>query len=200
MIKALIGLAALFFIIILVIGAYLGPDDLRSCSDMPNGHAPCQSADAIVAVSGGDTPARTGEAIRLFQNGWGKKLIFSGAASDPNSPSNASVMRTQALEAGIPASKILIDGTSQTTQQNAANVHSIFASHDIHSVILVTSAYHQRRTYLEFKQYNPSIGVRNHPVASDRQWSGLWWLTPVGWWLAGGEMVKIVAFHLGDSR
>lgn len=200
MLKALLALVVAFLIIVLAIGAYLGPDDLRSCSNAPNGHPPCQSADAVVAVSGGDTSARAGEAIRLFQNGWGKVLVFSGAASDPNSPSNASVMRTQALEAGIPADKILIDGTSETTQQNAANTHSIFTSHGIHSVILVTSAYHQRRAYLEFERFNPDIKVRNHPVAGDGQWSGLWWLTPIGWWLAGGELVKIIAFHLGDSR
>lgn len=200
MIKWLLGIVLVFLLIVLAIGAYLGPDDLRSCQTSPNGHAPCQRADAIVAVSGGDTPARTGEAIQLYQNGWGKLLIFSGAAFDPGSPSNASVMRDQAIAAGVPKDKILIDGTSQTTQQNAANVHSIFEANNIHSVILVTSAYHQRRAYLEFKQFNPKINVRNHPVSSDNQWSGLWWLTPGGWWLAGGELVKIVAFHLGDSR
>lgn len=200
MIKGLIALGIIFFIAVLSIGAYLGPNDLRACGGAPNGHASCQRADAIVAVSGGDTSARAGEAIQLYQNGWGKKLIFSGAASDPNSPSNASVMRQQALAAGVPADKILIDGTSQTTQQNATHVHTIFTAHGIHSVILVTSAYHQRRAYLEFTHYNPHINVRNHPVHEDGQWSGLWWLTPGGWWLAGGELVRIVAFYLGDSR
>lgn len=200
MIKWIIGVVIIFLVTVLAIGAYLGPNDLRGCESTPSERGPCQSADAIVAVSGGDTSARAGEAIRLFQNGWGKTLIFSGAAFDPSSPSNASVMRDQALEAGVPANKILIDGTSETTQQNAANVHSIFTAHKIHSVILVTSAYHQRRAYLEFKRFNPGISVRNHPVASDGQWSGLWWLTPGGWWLAGGELVKIVAFYFGDSR
>lgn len=200
MIKWLIIAIGAYLVLILAIGAYLGPDDLRSCGGGPTNHAPCQRADAIVAVSGGDTPARTGEAIRLFQNGWGKKLIFSGAAFDPNSPSNASVMRAQARDAGVPSDKILIDSAAQTTQQNASNVHSIFKTHDIHSVILVTSSYHQRRAYLEFTKFNPEVSVRNHPVAGDDQWSSLWWLTPGGWWLAGGEMVKVVAFYLGGSQ
>lgn len=197
MIKWLIAILAGFLLSVLVIGAYLGPNDLRSCGSTPNNHTPCQAADAIVAVSGGDTPARASEAIRLFQNGWGKVLIFSGAASDPESPSNAAVMRKQAVVAGVPPSDILIDSTSQTTQQNAANVHSLFETHSIHSVVLVTSAYHQRRAYLEFKEYNPHVSVRNHPVSNDDQWSNLWWLTPTGWWLAIGELVKIVGFYFG---
>lgn len=197
MIKWLIAVIAAFLLVVLAIGAYLGPNDLRSCQATPNGHGPCQVADAIVAVSGGDTSARTAQAISLYQNGWGKVLIFSGAASDPSSPSNATVMQRQAQAAGVPADKILIDGMSETTEQNAANAHSIFETHNIHSVILVTSAYHQRRAYLEFTKFNPGVSVRNSPVPQDDQWSGLWWLTPLGWWLALGELVKIVGFYFG---
>lgn len=197
MIKGLVIIVAAFFLVVLAIGAYLGPNDLRSCKTTPSSHRPCQAADAIVAVSGGDTPARAAKAIDLYQNGWGDVLIFSGAASDPNSPSNATVMKRQALATGVPASKILIDSMSETTEQNASNVHTILETHNIHSIILVTSAYHQRRAYLEFKKFNPDISVRNSPVSQDDQWSGLWWLTPVGWWLALGELVKIVGFYFG---
>ncbi|HEU0266547.1 MAG TPA: YdcF family protein, partial [Candidatus Saccharimonadaceae bacterium] len=192
MIKWLIVIIAGFLLVVLAIGAYLGPNDLRGCKATPSGHAPCQAADAIVAVSGGDTSARAAGAIALFQNGWGNVLIFSGAASDPSSPSNATVMKRQALAAGVPASKIFVDTTSMTTEQNAANVHTIFETHNIHSVILVTSAYHQRRAYLEFTKFNPGVSVRNSPVPQDDQWSNLWWLTPTGWWLALSELVKIV--------
>ena len=196
----IIGIVLALGIMILAIGAYLGPDDLRMCQATPSGHAPCGKADAIVAISGGDTRARTTEAISLYQHGWAKKIIFSGAAFDPDSPSNADVMRQQALESGVPVSAIVLDTTSRSTQQNASNTSTIFEQNDIKSVILVTSAYHQRRAYLEFKKYSPEVAVRNHPIANDDQWSGLWWLTPQGWWLAGGELVKIMAFYMGDSR
>lgn len=66
--------------------------------------------------------------------------------------------------------------------------------------MLVTSGYHQRRAFLEFKKYSPNVTVRNSPLNNDMQWSSLWWLTPKGWWLAGSELVKIIAFYTGSSR
>lgn len=197
--KWLIVVIISLLLIVVSIAAYLGPDDLRSCGEAPSDKTGCQPADAIVAVSGGDTSARTSEAIKLYQRGWAKQLIFSGAALDVNSPSNAEVMRDQALRAGVSSDAILIDPSSNTTLENAANVSGIFADNDISSIILVTSAYHQRRTSLEFGKFD-NITVRNHPVAYDNQWSGLWWLTPSGWWLAGSELVKITVFYGGSTR
>lgn len=199
MIKYIIGAVIVIGLIILAISAYLGPDNLRSCGPTPSGTGVCRQADAVVAISGGDTNARANEAIRLYLNGWGRKLIFSGAAQDKSGPSNAKVMERDALAAGVPKSVILIDQSSESTTQNAANTHTIFDENNIKSVILVTSAYHQRRAFLEFSKYH-DISVRNHPVAQDDQWSGLWWLTPVGWWLALGELLKIGMFYVGGTR
>src|SRR5690606_33068531 len=84
------------------ISRYLGPDDLMGCSTRPSSEPGCEPADVIVAVSGGDTAARTREAIRLYHDGWAPRLVFSGAAEDKNSPSNAAVMRDIALASGVP--------------------------------------------------------------------------------------------------
>ena len=186
---------------VIAIGAYLSPDGLRACGVAPSGEGDCRKADAIVAISGGDTAARTAEAISLYENGWASQLVFSGAAADKSGPSNAEAMRRQALAADVPEGAILVDEVSETTKQNAANAMSLFTENDISSVILVTSAYHQRRAGLEFGQRaGTSIRVVNHPVATDNQWSGLWWATPTGWWLAGSELVKIGVFYAGGSR
>ncbi|HMR73214.1 MAG TPA: YdcF family protein, partial [Candidatus Saccharibacteria bacterium] len=69
---------------------YLGPDDLAGCASLPDATGRCEKADAIVAVSGGDTMARVDQAIELYKNGWATMLIFSGAALDKTGPSNAS--------------------------------------------------------------------------------------------------------------
>lgn len=186
----------------LVIGLsiYLSPNDLASCGATPGEKAPCQKADAIVAISGGDTLARTREAIRLYQNGWADKLIFSGAALDKSGPSNAEVMRREATKAGVPSDAIITEELSATTKENAANTQAIFSDNEISSVILVTSAYHQRRAGLEFRTLPGNVDLRNHPVAQDNQWSSWWWATPTGWYLAIGEFVKIIAFYIGGTR
>jgi uncharacterized SAM-binding protein YcdF (DUF218 family) len=188
-------------ILIAGIGAYLGPDGLNDCETYPTTKSDCEAVDAIVAISGGDTKARTAKAIEMYKQDWAPLLVFSGAAADKSGPSNAEAMRRQAIDAGVPAKAILIDETSETTKQNANNTVSLFESNKISSVILVTSAYHQRRAGLEFgQQAGGTVKVVNHPVESDNQWSAWWWLTPSGWWLVVSEFAKIIAFYAGASR
>ncbi|OYW84001.1 hypothetical protein B7Z17_04790, partial [Candidatus Saccharibacteria bacterium 32-49-10] len=170
----------LIFVGLLVIGiisgisVYLAPNDLRGCDDVPTSGS-CAPADAIVAISGGDTEARTLEAVSLYQQGWADTLIFSGAAEDKTGPSNAAAMRATARSAGVPSSAILIEEYSETTKQNAEKTHDIFQTNGIQSVILVTSAYHQRRARLEFNnRAKGELMILNHPVPNDRQWSGVW--------------------------
>lgn len=195
-------IAALIFVAVSIalISRYLGPDDLADCSDSPSAEETCQAADVIVAVSGGDTTARTVEAIKLYKNGWAPRLIFSGAAEDENSPSNAAVMRGIAIASGVPDSAISIDEFGRSTKQNAEETADLLREDNIASMILVTSSYHQRRTSLEFQQRFADVDIRNHPVGQDSQWSFWWWMTPLGWYLALGELARIVLFYLGVTR
>jgi uncharacterized SAM-binding protein YcdF (DUF218 family) len=197
------ALAIIIFMIALTtmaIGAYLSPNDLSGCADKPSSAKMCGTADAVVAVSGGDTQARTAEAIKLYQNGWATRLIMSGAAQDKSGPSNAQTMARQAVAAGVPADAIITEDKSETTQQNAEQTQTIFQSYNIKTVILVTSGYHERRASLEFAARSPDVLVRRHPVSSDGQWSGWWWATPQGWFLAVSELVKIGIFYVGGGH
>lgn len=188
-------------ITITVLGMYLAPNDLAGCGQGPTSEGRCKKADAIVAVSGGDTPARTKEAVRLYEQGWASSLIFSGAAQDKSGPSNAAVMRRDAISAGVPASAITIEEQGETTKQNADKTQQLLEEKDIKTVILVTSAYHQRRAGLEFSERSDGkVAIVNHPVANDKQWSSWWWLTPGGWYLAIGEFIKIIMFYIGVTR
>ena len=199
--KWLISIAATFFVIVIAISVFLAPDSLVDCGDTPSGESGCQKADAIIAVSGGDTQARTEEAIALYQNGWADKLIFSGAASDKSGPSNAAVMRQLAIKAGISPTAIVIEQNSETTKQNAEKTIDILQSSGIKSALLVSSSYHQKRVLIEFRRRAPNIEFRSHPVPDDKQWSqNWWWLTPGGWYLALSEVVKIIIVQTGGSR
>ena len=144
-------------------------------------------------MSGGDTMARADEAITLYQNGWANVLIFSGAALDKSGPSNASAMRAHALSKGVPTDAILVEEASETTAENATNTATLTSGRELNRLILVTSAYHQRRTSLEFQRaFGPSVTIVNRPVTNDKQWSSWWWLTPYGWWLGISEVIKIL--------
>ncbi len=185
--------------LIVSLSIYLQPNSFIGCGEKPVPETSCDKADAIIVVSGGDTIARTQAGIDLYQNGWASALVLSGAAQDTSGPSNAAAMKLLAVEAGVPQSVIFIDEEALNTQQNAENSQSILEENNFNDVILVTSGYHQRRASLEFNRSADSMTIRNHPLTSDEDWGWFWWLTPRGWWLAGGEVVKIVAFYFGTS-
>ena len=195
--RIFIVVVVLFIVAIWAIGSYLAPDDLAKCAVTPSTKKGCETADAIVAVSGGDTSARAAEAIKLYNNGWGTLLIFSGAAADTSGPSNAEVMKQQAIDAGIDPRVILTDDVSKTTTENATETTNIFQQHGVKSAIIVTSAYHERRATLEFDRRALGVTVRSHPVAQDKQWGPFWWLTPTGWLLAIPELVKSLVLSTG---
>lgn len=197
--KWFIGVVVLLVALIVGISVYLQPNNFIGCGEKPVGGSQCDKADAIVVVSGGDTEARTAAGISLYKNGWADYLVLSGAAFDKSGPSNAAAMKLQAEDAGVPASAILIDEDAANTQQNAENTQSIFEENSFGDVILVTSGYHQRRASLEFNKGAETVTIRNYPVLQDEDWNWYWWVTPRGWWLAGGEVAKIIAFYFGVS-
>ena len=195
--RLIFGFIFLCIAIILGISYYLQPDDLNNCSESPSGSGNCQVVDAIVAISGGNTKARVNEAVSLYKNGWSKTIIFSGAAQDKSGPSNALAMKRIAIDSGVSESDIIIDEDSETTKENAENCQKIFTEYNMEKVILVTSGYHQRRANLEFNKYDSDITILNHPAQNDDDWSKMtWWITPRGWWLAVGELVKIAIFYI----
>ncbi|PLS80999.1 hypothetical protein CYG49_03530 [Candidatus Saccharibacteria bacterium] len=196
-----IGLIISFTVAVLAISTYLTPDDLRACADAPTANdSQCEKADVIVAISGGDTRARTAKAIELFKNGWADKLIFSGAAYDKNSPSNAYAMSMQAINAGVPPSAITVEEFARDTNENALKTQKITDKQGVDRMILVTSAYHQRRASIEFKKVLTDVTVLNHPIKKDKQWNDNWWTRYQGWHLAIGELIKIfITYTRGSS-
>lgn len=164
--KYLVGLLGIFVIIagvILGTGFYLSPQSKLAM------------ADAIVVISGGETDLRVKEGVKLFHDNWAPLIIMSGAARDAGE-SNAEAMQRLAVEMGVPASQILVEKEARNTLDNAKFTRELLAEHDINSIILVTSPYHQRRASVTFRYYLGSdVNIINHS-ASDSAWR------KNGWW------------------
>ncbi len=178
------GLTAL-----LLIGTWLAVED------------PLEKVDAIVAISG-DTGARADTAITLWKAGWAPIIVFSGAAIDPDSVSSAEIMRREALRQGVPESAVLVEGASTTTEENAAEVAKLMVGRKLHSAILVTSPYHQRRAAFEFHRAFEPRGLifRNYP-ARDPEWNAfLWWRQEPVRSRTLLELVKLGAFYLSQTK
>ena len=150
-----------------------------------------KKVDAVVAISGGNTTDRAEQAIKLYEDGWAEQIVFSGAALDPLSPSNAEVMRRFAESTGIPQEVIQIEEAARTTAENAVKSEEIVNEQNFESIILVTSPYHQRRAYMEFRDtLGPDVKIINYPVESDN-WATTWWFKPTGWYITVSETVKV---------
>jgi uncharacterized SAM-binding protein YcdF (DUF218 family) len=189
--RFVVGVGSTLFVLAVIaavaffgIGFYLSPQSALT------------KTDAIVAISGGETQARTAEAVALYKAGWAPVLIFSGAAADPTGPSNARAMATTAESDGVPASAVLLDETSVDTSQNATDVAVIVHQHNYHSIILVTSPYHQRRAEIAFhRALGSSFPIVNHS-SYDQLWRRSdWWATSYSRSLTYSELQK-VAYEL----
>ncbi len=184
----LVGMVATVAVIFFGLGFYLSPQDKLT------------KVDAIVAISGGDTDARTDEAVRLYQDDWSRAIIFSGAALDPNGPSNARAMATRARSQGVPAATITLDEASTNTRENAADVAAIVRQRGYHSLILVTSPYHQRRAYTVFRrELGPGVTIINHSTVDQNWRRSHWWATGYSRSLTLAELQKVLYELLNDQ-
>ena len=165
--------------IVIGIGFYLSPQNALAKSD------------AIVAISGGETSQRTAEAVKLYKANWAPLLIFSGAARDQG-VSNAEAMKNIAIADGVPAEDILVEEKAQDTFENAQFVRALISDHQIHSIILVTSPYHQRRAYLTFRHIlGTNTAITNHSSVDSAWRKNGWWRDGWAMALTASELQKI---------
>jgi len=182
-VKYLIGLIGIFVVVTGVIigaGFYLSPQ---------NKLVP---ADAIVVISGGETDLRVKEGTKLFQQGWAGLLIMSGAARDAGE-SNAEAMKRLAIGLDVPADKILVEKEARNTVDNAVYTRELMSDHQIKSIILVTSPYHQRRAFIVFSHYlDGQVSIINHSAADSAWRKNGWWNNAWARAITLSELQKII--------
>jgi len=129
-------------------------------------------ADAALVFSGDPNYERTLEAARLYRAGYARYLVFSGRGGPGDS---AESMAQVALQQGVPSSALLMEREATSTYENVLFTRGLLARHGVHTLILVTSPYHQRRAYLVARHLLPRVTLINHPVHA-------WYWRPHGWW------------------
>ena len=88
----------------------------------------------------------------------------------------ADYMRNQAIQMGVPPEATLIEKESLHTRENAEYVLKILQEHHMKRVILITTPFHQLRTYLTFaKVFQPhGIDILNF-YANSGEWHPMTW-------------------------
>lgn len=91
----------------------------------------------------------------------------------------ACYMRDQAVQMGVPPEAILVENNSLHTLENAEMVLALLKQHQMRRIILVTSPFHQQRTYLTFaKVFQPhGIEIINHYAKTGEWHPATWFLS-----------------------
>lgn len=145
---------------------------------LPEPIASAPTADAIVVLSGGVVRGRNAEGVQwgdsanryfagydLATAGKAKLLVFSAAtASDASGSTQGELERQVAIDHGIPPERIIVTPRVFVTEDEARAVSKIPG---VHSILLVTSAFHMPRAALLFR----ARGLQVSPFPTDeRSW------------------------------
>lgn len=127
-----------------------------------------QPADAIVVIGGDHKPERLQRAAELYRQGYAPLVILSAGTlvlEGHERLPEAQVMYRQARTLGLPEEALVLEQDSQSTYENAVYTKALCQARQIHSVLLVTSAYHSRRARRLFQRvYPPGIRVSAQPA------------------------------------
>lgn len=109
-------------------------------------------------------------------NGRIQRKDIANAARSWDIGLGARYMRNQLLQMGVPADAILLEDESLHTRENAEEVLALIKQYNMKRIILVTSPFHQLRTYLTFaKVFQPyNIQIINY-YAETGEWNPYTW-------------------------
>lgn len=135
--------------------------------------------DRVYLGAGAD---RFTNALWLYRAGRVRRLIVSGGSGAllQSGRTEAEELATLLRLSGVPAADILLEKRSRNTRENALFTQQLLAAHpDIKSLVLVTSAFHQRRALGCFAK----VGLRPVPFpadfrTTDRSLTPDYWLVP----------------------
>src|SRR5262249_24393220 len=93
------------------------------------------------------TVSRCRKTLQLYRQGAALPVLVSGGSSDPaRDPVCAEAMRDLLVQLGVPASDIMVEGSSHPTYENALESAKLLRQRGISKVVLVTDALHLYRS------------------------------------------------------
>ena len=169
--------------------------------------APLDKADAIVVLGGSATyKERTREAARLLYEGRSQLILITN--DNQQGPWSSTDQRNlffyersfeELRKAGVPPQNIDLASTPVTSTYEEAQVVKEYAQRrGLHSILIVTSAYHSRRALWVFSRVfrdtGISIGLASVRPGQQTPPAATWWLSARGWSLVPVEYVKMIYY------
>jgi uncharacterized SAM-binding protein YcdF (DUF218 family) len=139
------------------------------------------SPDVIVVLGAALTPAgdlgpalaeRVRAGVEAWQRGAAPWLMMSGVHE-------AAKMKARAVEMGVPAERVIVEGRATTTHENAVNCAELMRRQNLQHALVVTQAYHRRRAVAAFRRAGVAAsafrfpGQKARPRRVAREWVAL---------------------------
>ena len=165
-----------------------------------------ENADCIIVL--GSIKAakyRVPVAVQAYKAGRARKMMLCGGkvrAFPDGNYSESEHMRQTALASGVAEEDIILENSSQDTVENILfaliELERSFYLNNVHSVLLVTTAYHMRRSLAIARYLLPKhITVIPCPANDNNTRRDNWMNTQVGTDRAKKEAMKIVSSVMG---
>lgn len=169
--------------------------------------SPIESADAIVVLGGSaNYKERARAAAKLLQEGRSSRVLITNdnmrgpwSSAQQSNPFFYERSLEEIKNAGVSTTSVeLLLKPVANTHEEAELVRQYAEEHQLHSVLIVTSAYHSRRALWVFTRVFRDTGIRigliNVRPGDESPRPATWWLSLRGWRLVPTEYVKMVYY------
>jgi uncharacterized SAM-binding protein YcdF (DUF218 family) len=167
------------------------------------------AADAIVVMSGSSTYLERADwAARLYREGrapivvlTNDSLISGWDRKEERNPYFYELAARELQKRGVPESKIqVVSDIALGTYEESLGVRDYAAAHQLKRLLVVTSAYHTRRTLWSLRHAcegsGIEIGIDSPPPGWQTPAPSRWWWRRWGWKVVAGEYVKLIYYWM----
>ena len=167
------------------------------------------SADAIVVMSGSSTYLERADwAARLYREGRAPVIILTNDSlisgwdkKEERNPYFYELAARELQKRGVPESKIqVVSEIALGTYEESLGIRDYATAHQLKRLLVVTSAYHTRRTLWSLRRAcagsGIEIGIDSPPAGWQTPAPSRWWWRRWGWKTVAGEYVKLIYYWM----
>jgi uncharacterized SAM-binding protein YcdF (DUF218 family) len=166
-------------------------------------------ADAIVVMSGSSTYLERADwAARLYREGRAPLVILTNDSLisgwdkvEERNPYFYELAARELQKRGVPESKIqVVSDIALGTYEESLGLRDYATAHKLRRLLIVTSAYHSRRTLWSMRHAcegsGIEIGIDSPPPGWQTPAPSRWWWRRWGWKVVAGEYAKLIYYKI----
>jgi len=169
---------------------------------------PLDHVDTIVVLSGSSTIIeRAQHAAKLYSEKRAPKIILTNddrkggwLSAEQRNPYFYEIATKELRQSGVPQENIeLLEPAVHSTWDEAILIGQYSQSHNLGSILIVTSSYHSRRAFWTFRTLlkgGTQVGIDPVEPGIQTPAPGTWWLYGRGWSLVFFEYLKLIYYRL----